>query len=127
MKLSSHHQQQLPPIIRARPAHPDDREAGQPLFSFRPDYQEEDREAGQPLVPARPDQTEEDREAAHLLVPARPDQLEGDREAGQPLVPALQIVEEGEGLSSVLRLELEPEMPALRDLAHRDRTVDPSA
>jgi hypothetical protein len=74
MKLTNHHQQQLPPIIRARPG-----------------------------------------------------QAEEDTEAGQPLVPALQILEEGEGLASVLRLELEPEMPALRDMAQRDRTVDPSA
>lgn len=59
----------------------------------------------------------------------RPDEREEDREAAEPLVPP---PAPDKGLSSssnggVLRIELEQEMPTLQELAHRDRTVDPSA
>ena len=59
----------------------------------------------------------------------RQEEKEEDREAGQPLVPPTHPPQEEErgGLAGVLRLELEQEMPSLRDMAHRDRAVDPSA
>lgn len=52
------------------------------------------------------------------IIRARPGQTDEDREAGQPLVSPP---------GDVLQLELEPGLPSLRDLAYRDRAVDPSA